>query len=76
MMAKVAGQKGYRDYAKAAVAPAEGYESSRLCSDRRGMLAELLVADMLTLAGVANEMQAFISHTTELGRCGHLPGQH
>lgn len=67
LMAKVAGQRGFRNYETAAATPDTDYERSRFYSERRGLLAELLVDDMLSLAGIEHSMQALVSHTTEPG---------
>lgn len=61
-MAKVAGQSGSRDYTRAMTVPSDGGSRGRFFADCRGMLAELLVDDLMAAAGVEYMMQPFVSN--------------
>lgn len=65
--AKLAMQQGARDYAAAAHIPNTPTDQAAMASDRRGLLSELLVGDVLGSAGVQHSMQALVSHRAEPG---------
>lgn len=64
--ARLTKQRGERDYAKASRVP-PGSEYGQLAADRRGVLAELLVGDLLALADADFDMQPLVSHRTQPG---------
>lgn len=61
-MAKVSGQSGTRDYSRAMTVPEDGNSRGRFFADCRGMLAELVVDDLMAASGVDYAMQPFVSN--------------
>lgn len=60
-LAKLSQQRGPRNYQRALAAPSDSSEISRLAADRRGVLAELLVDELLSLTAARYELQPYVS---------------
>ena len=61
-LAKLSQQRGARNYHRALAAPSEPAELSRLAADRRGVLAELLVDELLSLGEAEYTLQPYVSN--------------
>lgn len=66
--AKLANQRhGERNYDTACEAPEASREKARLCTDRRAVLAEMLIADVLSATSADFALQPLVSHKIEPG---------
>lgn len=66
--AKLANQgKFTKNYKSAALRPTTPAEQSRLCTDRRAVLAELAIGDLLFAADPDTSLQPLVSHKPEPG---------
>lgn len=64
--AKLANQAAdNKDYERACAAPYSARESARLCTDRRALLSELVVHDVLAASGELFRMQPIVSFNIE-----------
>lgn len=59
VLAKLWGMETRREYATAYQDPVSAYEQGRLRADRRGILAELIVGDLIRLSGADESSYAF-----------------
>lgn len=74
-MAKLTNQSGYRDYARATEEPTDERERARICTERRGILAELVIGGLFDLSGAKDyALQPLVSHTSEPGADVRLDG--
>ena len=61
-MAKLTNQDGYRDYTRATEEPTAERERARICTERRGVLAELVIGGLFDLSGAKDyAMQPLVS---------------
>lgn len=60
-LAKLSQQRGPRNYQRALAAPDDSREISRLAADRRGVLAELLIDELLSLNDTDYTLQPYVA---------------